>query len=1109
MSSVTRSAQVSQSPGSRVSRRPRSERSSSWVAPPVTPLVALPIALLATVLLTIFGLCSGAGSALARDTVTENPLLRPRSSQPAGEEGFFPSQPAGARSDTIDFGFYAPNTGMAVQGETWTFDHGAPDSLEGWTPSIFTIPQPHWRRISAADWAGHQNQVAAPIITGQGSAWAGLQEDQADSVGYVDGLGYGNDWDQVWISPALTYTGSGSVNLSLRYFNDTEQDYDYTRVLIEFAPDQHTTLNGDGFTGRIGDPSSGNYPTYTRVIGPTVFGSHRQFRIAVEMVSDGGWSDEDGEYPTLYGPCAFDDIALSGSIVEGGQLYGFEEGNDGFTAVDWRIRPSQLGVAEASDYLLPDPYECGPLGKLLEFHDATWHHPADQDELILSPVVDRASLGPYYNRVMVEYDLYARLAGNQGVEFRTAWSYYPYNGQTGWSPIMYDQSYLALDGGCMHLRRLASDADVPSDAQLYRLGFRLATYNCDPLPCEPNNFTPLLDNIRVRVTHVPEAPLIAFSPGCRFQDAFPTADQLASNATANADVSYNLYYGNANLPDRLGDSLVVTGPTPGAGTSWEAKLHFRVSREGPAQRTIAGYNTWLSRVADGRNIVGRQAPFTVALMDSVETASTVFRNRFCSQFREDDDDFAVGHEQDEENEIIPDGILTPGTKIEYFVTANFTCTPAESYVLPDTSGGRLAEFEVLPSYRTSGGRTRFPCLLYVEASGGTNRQYTEGALNVAINGAAVGDTIPDLTTWDRYDYLYAGANYKGALVRTPGSTSGATVGQLLAYRAILLDTGDLGAGTTAPEDWSGFGQWLNTTDCQGNQRRQGLDLRGDQIGAIADNYDPAFLQTYGGASLVCNAYHDLNCPPGEPPQNNDTQHCVRLIPAGGSGAPDNLDLWGNGGAAFNVLAPSGTGVGSMLYRKIDTVSPVDVPFAQILNDGVPGNYGLVLDAFSAHHLTLRDEDAQGPDSECPNDYVSIVAANAQEVGSSIGWMLHLPDPRALGLCSDPCADIASDLPEPPAPATGVFSLDQNRPNPFSRNTAIRFSLGQSGQAEVAIFDAGGRRVRTLVRQVMAAGPHEIVWDGKDDLGRSLSAGIYWSQLRFPDYRSSRKILLLQ
>jgi flagellar hook assembly protein FlgD len=43
---------------------------------------------------------------------------------------------------------------------------------------------------------------------------------------------------------------------------------------------------------------------------------------------------------------------------------------------------------------------------------------------------------------------------------------------------------------------------------------------------------------------------------------------------------------------------------------------------------------------------------------------------------------------------------------------------------------------------------------------------------------------------------------------------------------------------------------------------------------------------------------------------------------------------------------------------------------------------------------------------------------------------------------------------------------------------------------VVVFDALGRRVRTLVDGPLAAGRHEIAWDGRDGRGVDAPAGVY-------------------
>jgi len=71
-----------------------------------------------------------------------------------------------------------------------------------------------------------------------------------------------------------------------------------------------------------------------------------------------------------------------------------------------------------------------------------------------------------------------------------------------------------------------------------------------------------------------------------------------------------------------------------------------------------------------------------------------------------------------------------------------------------------------------------------------------------------------------------------------------------------------------------------------------------------------------------------------------------------------------------------------------------------------------------------------------------------------------------------------------------FALSQNAPNPFNPQTTIRFELPEAAHARLAIYTTAGQLVRTLVDGEVAAGPHEVAWDGRDASGREASSGVY-------------------
>jgi hypothetical protein len=81
---------------------------------------------------------------------------------------------------------------------------------------------------------------------------------------------------------------------------------------------------------------------------------------------------------------------------------------------------------------------------------------------------------------------------------------------------------------------------------------------------------------------------------------------------------------------------------------------------------------------------------------------------------------------------------------------------------------------------------------------------------------------------------------------------------------------------------------------------------------------------------------------------------------------------------------------------------------------------------------------------------------------------------------------------PGVPAT--LSLAAPEPNPASRGTTLRFTLPQSGAIRLEVFDAGGRRVRTLADGARPAGAYAPTWDLRDDAAREVPAGLYFARL---------------
>jgi hypothetical protein len=114
------------------------------------------------------------------------------------------------------------------------------------------------------------------------------------------------------------------------------------------------------------------------------------------------------------------------------------------------------------------------------------------------------------------------------------------------------------------------------------------------------------------------------------------------------------------------------------------------------------------------------------------------------------------------------------------------------------------------------------------------------------------------------------------------------------------------------------------------------------------------------------------------------------------------------------------------------------------------------------------------------------------------------EPAFSGWAAVILRDTASGISTDRIPEGIAFGLKGNHPNPFNPITTIRFTLPEAGFAELAVFDAAGREVETLLSRSMEAGDHEVPWraDG-------LASGVYWARIRADGRTDTHKMLLLK
>ncbi|MEZ4649211.1 MAG: C25 family cysteine peptidase [Candidatus Eisenbacteria bacterium] len=88
-----------------------------------------------------------------------------------------------------------------------------------------------------------------------------------------------------------------------------------------------------------------------------------------------------------------------------------------------------------------------------------------------------------------------------------------------------------------------------------------------------------------------------------------------------------------------------------------------------------------------------------------------------------------------------------------------------------------------------------------------------------------------------------------------------------------------------------------------------------------------------------------------------------------------------------------------------------------------------------------------------------------------------------------------------------FALGAARPNPSNGTTQLELTLPRASRGRVVVVDPSGRIVRTLIDGTLDAGVAEVEWDGLDDAGRGLGAGVYFVRAEINAFgkRSSKVI----
>ena len=105
------------------------------------------------------------------------------------------------------------------------------------------------------------------------------------------------------------------------------------------------------------------------------------------------------------------------------------------------------------------------------------------------------------------------------------------------------------------------------------------------------------------------------------------------------------------------------------------------------------------------------------------------------------------------------------------------------------------------------------------------------------------------------------------------------------------------------------------------------------------------------------------------------------------------------------------------------------------------------------------------------------------------------------------APVTAVAAETAAPST--FALGANYPNPFNPATTIPLAVpAGAGDVELAVYNVLGQPVRQVWAGPLAAGEHRLGWDGRNELGQSVAAGVYLYRLQMGEQTRLRKMVKL-
>lgn len=224
--------------------------------------------------------------------------------------------------------------------------------------------------------------------------------------------------------------------------------------------------------------------------------------------------------------------------------------------------------------------------------------------------------------------------------------------------------------------------------------------------------------------------------------------------------------------------------------------------------------------------------------------------------------------------------------------------------------------------------------------------------------------------------------------------------------------------------------------------------------------------------------------------------------------------------------PEGTAPGAMAHVEVSAVSLADgsrdtARFVAITRGYDPASMHIIPDSITLNARDSFQFSALGVDQDFWEVYIEplwqctggkVDPSGTFVAGNETGEYSITVTDTLSGLSAQARVIILAEgtsVPKTPVISSSPVELFQNFPNPFYEYTQFQYTINRSTRVRIAVYDIMGREIRTFVDRMHPPGDYSLTWNGTDHRNRKVAEGIYFYQIRTPDYSKSLKMFLIR